>query len=83
VNFSFPATAQARSQGKLAASNAPSLDRYVTRYPDLSGISVDLRPNGVAVLSGQTTSAENQKLAENLVRLQPGVRRVDNQTSLK
>jgi hypothetical protein len=83
VNFSFPATAQADSRGKLAKANVASLDRYVSRYPELSGIAVSLQPNGVAVLSGATASAETAKLAENLVRLQPGVRLVENQTSIK
>jgi hypothetical protein len=83
VNFSFPGTSQAGSRGMLAQANAASLDRYVTRYPQLSGIAVSLQPDGVAVLSGETASAETGRLAENLVRLQPGVRRVENQTSVK
>ncbi len=83
VNFSFPATAQVRSQGKMAAANSPSLERYVTRYPELSGIVVSLQENGVVVLSGETTSVESARLAANLVRLQPGVRRVENQTNLR
>lgn len=83
VNFSFPAVDQARSQGKMSKANAPSLDRYMTRHPELSGIVVSLQENGVAVLSGETSSAESVRLAANLVRLQPGVRRVENQTNLK
>lgn len=82
VNFSFPAP-QGGSAGNSAKANAASLDRYVTRYPQLSGIAVSLQPDGVAVLSGEIASAETVKLAENLVRLQPGVRRVENQTSVK
>ena len=83
VGFSLPATSQAGSGGILVKANAASLDRYVTRYPQLSGIAVSLQPDGVAVLSGETASPETVKLAENLVRLQPGVRRVENQTSIK
>jgi hypothetical protein len=83
VNFSFPAMDQAQSQGKMAGANSPSLERYVTRYPELSGIVVSLQENGVVVLSGETNSVESARLAANLVRLQPGVRRVENQTNLK
>ncbi|MEI7701278.1 MAG: BON domain-containing protein [Planctomycetia bacterium] len=83
VNFSFPAVDQSRSSVKLSKANAPSLDRYVTRYPELSGIVVSLQENGVVVLSGETNSVESARLAANLVRLQPGVRRVENQTNLR
>jgi len=83
VNFSFPASTQAAQQVKPAKANAASLDRYVTRYPELSGIVVSLQPDGVAILSGETASPESAKLAENLLRLQPGVRRVENQTIVK
>ncbi len=67
----------------MAGANSPSLERYVTRYPELSGIVVSLQENGVVVLSGETNSVESARLAANLVRLQPGVRRVENQTNLK
>jgi hypothetical protein len=83
VNFSFPATGQVRSQGKMVGANSPSLERYVSRYPELSGIVVTLQQDGVAVLSGETNSIESARLAANLVRLQPGVRRVEDQISQK
>lgn len=35
--------------------------------------------DGVAVLTGSATSVETRRLAANLMRLQPGVRKVDNQ----
>jgi len=37
---------------------------------------------GVAVLTGSTLSTESKRLAANLIRLQPGVRKVDNQVAV-
>jgi osmotically-inducible protein OsmY len=42
-----------------------------------------LSGNGVAVLQGTVPSAEASRLAANLLRLQPGVRSVDNQATVE
>lgn len=82
VGFSFPTATSAQASGRLAAGNQASLSRYVTTRPEFTGINVDMNSEGVAVLTGSADSVEASRLAANLMRLQPGVRRVDNQVAV-
>jgi hypothetical protein len=50
--------------------------------PELSGVNVELTADGVALLTGTSPNAEASRLAANLVRLQPGVRKVNNQIAV-
>ncbi len=79
IGFSFPNATAAQSSGQLANANQVNLSRYVTSRPEFTGISVNMTSEGVAVLTGAADSMESSRLAANLMRLQPGVRRVDNQ----
>lgn len=79
IGFSFPNATSAQSSGQLANANQANLSRYVTSRPEFTGISVNMTSEGVAVLTGAADSMESSRLAANLMRLQPGVRRVDNQ----
>ncbi|MFO0978804.1 MAG: BON domain-containing protein [Planctomycetaceae bacterium] len=82
IGFSFPNATSAQASGNLAAANQANLSRYVTTRPEFTGINVNMTPEGVAVLTGSTDSVEASRLAANLLRLQPGVRRIDNQLAV-
>ncbi len=45
----------------------------------LNGLKIQVDQNGVVVLRGQVESEHARRLAENLVRLEPGVREVRNE----
>jgi len=83
VNFAAPSARDLQSTGQTAPANQASLQRFSTRNPQLTGLSVFLNANGVAVLQGTVPSAEASRLAANLLRLQPGVRSVDNQATVE
>lgn len=82
VGFVFPTAPQSQITGRLASANVASLSRFVSSRPELAGVSVALQPDGVAVLTGTVPSTETSRLAANLIRLQPGIRKVDNQIAL-
>jgi len=82
VGFSSPQPTNAAQIGAIAPQNLTSLTRYIEQRPDLSGIEVNLNSEGTATLTGFTTSVETSRLASNLIRFQPGVRRVDNQVRI-
>lgn len=82
VGFAFPSATAPEMTGRLANANQPSLDRFAATRPELSGVSVVVNSQGVAVLTGSTATTESRRLAANLIRLQPGIRRVDNQLTV-
>lgn len=82
VGFSFPNATAAQNNGQLANANQANLSRYMISRPEFTGISVNMTSEGVAVLTGSAESVESSRLAANLMRLQPGVRRVDNQVAV-
>lgn len=77
--FTFPAATAAQQSGSLDSANSVSLSRFAATRPELSGINVNVTNTGEAVLTGSVASTEASRLAANLVRLQPGVRKVNNQ----
>ena len=48
----------------------------------VSGVETSLTPDGTLILQGSAVSPEAKKLAEALARLEPGVRRIDNQITV-
>ncbi|MCA9076073.1 MAG: BON domain-containing protein [Planctomycetaceae bacterium] len=48
----------------------------------VSGVETTLTPDGTLMLQGTAVSPDARKLAEALARLEPGVRRIDNQISV-
>ena len=77
--FAFPAATIAQQTGTVSSSNSVSLSRFTTNRPELAGINVNVSNTGEAILTGTVASTEASRLAANLVRLQPGVRKVNNQ----
>lgn len=82
VAFAAPSGTLAQQTGVLADSNSVQLTQFHSNRPELSGVNVELTANGVAVLTGTSPSTETSRLAANLVRLQPGVRKVSNQIAV-
>lgn len=79
VGFGFPSAPQLIVVGRLANANVASMGRFVPQRPELNGIDVDVQSNGLAVLTGAVPDEETRRLAANLMRLQPGVRKIENQ----
>ena len=79
VGFAFPSAPQLANSGRMANANVPSMNRFIPQRPELAGINVNVNPSGVAVLTGSASSEETSRLAANLMRIQPGVRKIDNQ----
>ena len=82
IAFAAPSGTFAQQAGALAASNSVQLTQFSTNRPELSGVNVELTADGVALLTGTSPNAEASRLAANLVRLQPGVRKVNNQIAV-
>ena len=51
----------------------------LSQHPTLSGVDCTMDSDGVVILSGTVASASARLLAANVVRLEPGVRRVKNE----
>ena len=79
VGFAFPTASQSQMTGRLADANVASLTRFTPSRPELAGIDVEMSSGGVAILTGSATTLGTSRLAANLIRLQPGVRKVKNQ----
>ena len=80
LGFAAPSTAQ--SSSGFGPINSPSMNLFALNRPELSGIQVTVSEFGVATLSGEASSLETRRLAANLMRLQPGVRSVENKLVL-
>jgi osmotically-inducible protein OsmY len=82
IAFAAPSGTFAQQAGALATSNSVQLTQFSTNRPELSGVNVELTADGVALLTGTSPNAEAGRLAANLVRLQPGVRKINNQIAV-
>jgi len=72
--FDFPAAniAQVTTRSQLL------FDKLTTRFPEMEQVQVSQAENGDIVLTGSVATARTAKLAESLIRLEPGVRKVQN-----
>ncbi|MCH2201054.1 MAG: BON domain-containing protein [Fuerstiella sp.] len=68
-----------RTGAALAGPGADSLQRFLTARPDLSSVKVSIDADGLVTLVGRVSEPSTWRLAANLIRLQPGVRRIQNQ----
>lgn len=82
IGFNFPTASSALQSGTLASANALSLSRFSQNRPELAGVNVRLTGDGTAVLTGSLPTTDSSRLAANLMRIQPGVRKVDNQIAV-
>ncbi len=79
VAFDYP---QDRRASLLGDSSTTPMQRITVTRPELNGIAVAIDSKGVATLTGQAPNAAAARLAANLLRLQPGVRKVDNRITV-
>lgn len=77
VGFGFPAL-QA-NDGSMAAENTASMAPFLELRPELRSVIVNVDSAGMATLTGTAATADDRRLAGNLIRFQPGIRRIDNQ----
>ena len=82
IGFKFPTASAAQQTGSLASANSLSLSRFSQNRPELAGVNVSLNGDGTAVLTGSLPTIESSRLAANLMRIQPGVRKIDNQIAV-
>lgn len=76
VSFDYPAP---NATTGLVGPTGPPIYRVSTIRPELRNVQVVVSPAGVATLTGSVPNDQSRRLAANLVRLRPGVRRVENQ----
>ena len=56
-----------------------SLSNRLTKYPKFNTATMSLSENGILTLKGRVGSEDDRKLAEALMRLEPGVIKVENE----
>jgi hypothetical protein len=67
----------------LAGQGGIDFSRFTRMRPELQAIGAVISDAGMVTLRGVVSDAATKRLAANLVRLQPGVRGVDNQIELQ
>ncbi len=71
-----------KSAATVAATATTRLGRITLKNPSLKGVDVVVQDNQI-VLRGKVKTPEQARLAENLVRLEPGVRSVRNELEVE
>lgn len=74
ANFTHPAP----NLEVVVTQTRARFEALAVRYPHLAGIQMTQLDGGKVVLSGEVASADAAKLAASMVRLEPGVRSVQN-----
>jgi hypothetical protein len=54
----------------------------LTSNPALRGVAFDMNSEGIVTLRGEVATVSARQLAANLVRLEPGVRKVVNELTV-
>ncbi len=72
----------AKATETVAATASVRMDRITLKNPSLKGVAVAVQDNQI-VLRGKVKTPEQARLAENLVRLEPGVRSVRNELEVE
>lgn len=78
VSFVHPAPATVQVTQQIATQ----LDRIALRRPEFQQVGVGLEADGTAVLTGSVPTQQAARLAESLLRLEPGVRAVRNELTV-
>lgn len=79
IGFAYPKPTA--GQG-LTGINGPIIRSVASYRPEFQSVSVSVDARGIATLTGSVPNAAAQRLAANLVRLRPGVRKVDNKLAV-
>ena len=75
IAFSYPSP---NSGSGLVPASGHAINRVAIQRPEFRNVSVSVSNAGVAVLDGAVNNAAARRLAANLIRLRPGVRKVEN-----
>ncbi|MDG1896509.1 MAG: BON domain-containing protein [Fuerstiella sp.] len=75
IAFSYPSP---NAGSGLAPASGYAINRVALQRPEFRNVSVSVSSVGVAVLDGAVNNAAARRLAANLIRLRPGVRKVEN-----
>lgn len=75
IAFDFPKP----PANQLLMSAQTRFAKLSARQPQLAGLGISVSTDGVATLTGQVASENQKKLAEQLLRLEPGIRNVQNE----
>lgn len=78
IAFPYPEQAPAAVAGRLEGQ----LQRIASRRPEFGNLAFRLQPNGDVTLRGTVPDESSRRLAAALVRLEPGVRSVNNELSV-
>lgn len=68
----------ARQTAAVRTSIGVNLGRIRTRRPEFSGVQFELAEGGRVTLTGNVADSGTKKLAAMLVRMEPGVRKIEN-----
>jgi osmotically-inducible protein OsmY len=68
---------------EVSASLRTTLDRFAKSNADLGPIQFDVENGREVVLRGEVESEQARRLAENLIRLEPGIRNVRNELTIR
>ena len=79
IAFSYPQP----STGRIATTLETRLGRVSDRQSGLTGITVTAESDGIVVLSGDVDSEGDKRLAAMIARLEPGVRSVRNELTVR
>lgn len=63
----------------IVVATQKRIEKLAVRYPHLRDVNVTQEEDGTVVLRGTAPSESDAKVAENMLRLEPGVRRVRNE----
>lgn len=75
VGFRFP---KASGTSLLMGTNTSPITQIARLRPELRQVNLFINADGIAVLAGQAPDGAAARLAANLVRLRPGVKKVQN-----
>jgi len=78
VAFQYPR----RSNTRISTALQGRLQRLAERRPQLQGISLTMSDQGEVVLRGEVDSESAKGLVANIIRLEPGVRKVRNELTV-
>ena len=75
--------APAPQAAALLAGPGTSLQQLLSVRPSLNGVSFSVDDAGIATLAGHVSEGSTRRLAANLIRLQPGVKRIRNDIEIR
>jgi hypothetical protein len=63
----------------VVSTTQTRIEKLAVRYPQFADMRLQQETDGTVILRGTAPSEADAKLAENMIRLEPGVRRVRNE----